>query len=143
MRLRELLVPMVKTEGASAVDAISHFESLAFRDSKEYANLYNRIAPKVKNQDVIQLLRSGGCDGDAIASLARTGFCTKGIDILSELLLDANLASITSKGPGITDLKPGLNGIEQLLDRHRKRRSSEVPAVGRLAVGLPPYYIPT
>jgi hypothetical protein len=114
MRLGELLVPMVKT-GVSAADAIIHFESLDFRASNDYTRLYNRIAPNVKNQDVLQLLRSEGRDEEAVENLARAGFCTDGGQILSDLLLEAHLTGITSKWPGVINLKEGLEGVQQLL----------------------------
>jgi len=114
MRLSELLVPRILVEGASAEDCINTYDSKEFRNSSDFNAVCRRILPDVGNYDLLSLFR-GTPDQAAVNRLQRAGFCDSSGRIISRLLADAYLASVSACGSIISDLAPGVEGIEQVL----------------------------
>lgn len=115
MRLSELLVPRILNEGGvSAEECIDFYDSLEFRKSTEFEDVCKRILPDIGTYDLKQLF-FGSQNDEAWKRLERTGFCNRNGRIVSNLLVEAHYASLGSKVDVITDLHPGVKGIEQLL----------------------------
>lgn len=114
MRLSELLVPKIKNDCMSGDECIAYFDSHDFRKSIEFQEVCMRILPHIGTYELKQLFRRSK-DDEAIKRLNRAGFCDQRGIIVSSLLVQAHFASLGKSEDIIKNLRPGVEGIKELL----------------------------
>jgi hypothetical protein len=113
MWLAEQLVPKI-LEGESAKHAIELMFSSDFRDSEGFKYMRERIVPDIHIQ-VFRALFTMNPDAQSPRELQRYGFCDQSNKVISQLLFDAYVQSMTGKHPFPGQLGPGVGGVQQLL----------------------------
>ena len=113
MWLAERLVPIV-INGGTADEAGSHMFSSEFRASPEFKSMRDRIVPEIDSQ-VFRALFTMNPDVASMKELRRYGLCDKSNKLMSQLLFDGYVESLTGQQPFGDRLSRGTSGIKQLL----------------------------
>ena len=113
MWLAEQLVPRI-VMGETAKQAIEFMFSCHFRDSEDFKLMSGRIVPAL-NIQVFPALLTMNPDAKSLKELQRCGFCDQYNMVISQLLFDAYVQSLTRKEPFPHRLGSGVGGVQQLL----------------------------
>lgn len=113
MWLAEQLVPRIIT-GQTAKQAIEFMFSSEFRDSEGFKYMRELIVPDI-NIQVFRALFTTNPDAESLKELQRYGFCDQYNKVISQLIFDAYVQSLTGKQPFPRRLAPGVDGVRQLL----------------------------
>ena len=119
MRAMELLQQDSNYAMMTPEEIINHYESAAFRSSPGYKDTCSRVLPAMLPEEMRPLFHSTRQLGD-LDGLRKKGFVSQTSDtVLSHLLLDACVASLSLGKPDATifDLGAGLKGIKQVLQK--------------------------
>jgi hypothetical protein len=113
----EKLIPLVaRANPFTANQAMEYYESQNFRSTDEFKNMTNRILPggSVRVETFRSLLTLNP-DPLALKELRRQGFCDEDNKLISVLLFDAFMRSVTIENQPNQSEKRGLMGVEHAL----------------------------
>ena len=116
LRGMELLTKLNSYARMTTEEVIEYYESTHFRLSNEYKAICHRVLPPVSHEEILPLFHSTNPVG-AFDALREKGFVSDGNKIISQLLLDAYFLILGPPTYQISDLRGGLEGIEQVLLR--------------------------
>ena len=117
MRLAELLVPKLTTEGYTTDRTISYMNSAEFRSSLQFEDLAARVTPALEDVNVRTLFYPREYRfGPELLKLQKRGFCDQNGNVISMLLFDLYLGGLmTANSCSLTSLSTGVTGVQQLL----------------------------
>lgn len=114
MWIAEHLVPRI-ISGGTAQEAMARMFSSDFRDSEEFKHMRQRIVPGITIQD-FRALFTLNPDAASLKQLQRYGLCGQDNKVITQLLFDGYVESLTGKKPFPSQLAPGVGGVRQLLE---------------------------
>lgn len=115
MWLAEQLVSKVDA-GMTAQQVIDLLHSEPFREREDFKLMTDRILPRdTLSVQVFRALLTLNPDVQSLKELKRHGFCDQENKIISQLLFDTFVLSVTGRQPFPERLNAGVGGIHQLL----------------------------
>ena len=115
MWLSERLVSMIVREGATAEAAIMHLSSIDLRRNEEYREMCWRIVPHLDAQTFRSGLLTLNPDRESLLTLQKYGLIDERNTVISQLLFDEYVKSLTGSLIFEEPLAQGIDGVRQLL----------------------------